>query len=96
MNMKKRIFDIIQIGNREDMPSRVFDIFIVVTIILNVVVMFLETFDELSSLQTLFTVIEVLTILIFCVEYALRIWTADYLYPGVGKLKAKFKFLVSF
>lgn len=94
--MKKRIFDIIQIGNREDMPSRVFDIFIVVTIILNVVVMFLETFDELSSLQTLFTVVEVLTILIFCVEYALRIWTADYLYPGVGKLKAKFKFLVSF
>lgn len=93
---EKRIFDIIQIGNREDMPSRVFDIFIVVTIILNVVVMFLETFDELSSLQTLFTVVEVLTILIFCVEYALRIWTADYLYPGVGKLKAKFKFLVSF
>ena len=32
---KKRIFDIIQIGNRKDMPSTAFDIFIVVVILVN-------------------------------------------------------------
>lgn len=94
--MKKRVFDIIQIGNKEDVPSRTFDIFIVVTIILNVVVMFLETFKELSSFQTLFTVIEIVTIAIFCIEYILRIWTANYLYPDLSSLKARLKFLISF
>lgn len=29
---KRRIFDIIQIGNREDVPSRLFDILITVSI----------------------------------------------------------------
>ena len=33
---KKRIFDIIQIGNTEDVPSRMFDWFIVAVIILNI------------------------------------------------------------
>ncbi len=31
---RKRIFDIVQIGNREDLPSRSFDIFIVAAIVL--------------------------------------------------------------
>ena len=33
--MKKRIFDIIQIGNKNDLISRLFDWFIVTIIILN-------------------------------------------------------------
>ena len=43
---KKRIFDIIQIGKKDDFPSRAFDIFIVWVIIINIAVLFLETFDE--------------------------------------------------
>ena len=42
--VKKRIFDIIQIGNKSDFVSRAFDVFISVVIISNIVVMFLETF----------------------------------------------------
>lgn len=36
------------------------------------------------------------TIFIFCMEYALRIWTANFLYPGIGKGRATLRFLVSF
>ena len=42
---RKRLFDIIQIGNTSDRPSRYFDIFIAVVIIANVAVLFLETFQ---------------------------------------------------
>ena len=38
ITFKKRIFDIIQIGNKSDIVSRAFDIFIAVVIILNIVV----------------------------------------------------------
>ncbi|MBQ1463348.1 MAG: ion transporter [Ruminococcus sp.] len=94
--MKKRIFDIIQIGQKGDMPSMLFDWFIVVVIILNVLSMFLETFDGLAPFYGLFKAVEDITVVIFCIEYALRIWTAEYLYPNLSKGKAKVRFLVSF
>ena len=57
---------------------------------------FLQTFDELAILFPAFHVIEVITILIFCVEYALRIWTADYLYPDKSEFRSRLRFLISF
>ncbi len=93
---KKRIFDIIQIGNKEDIPSRAFDIFISVVIILNILVMFLETFIELESVYNVFKVIEFVTIIIFCIEYALRFWTSDILYPRKSRLRSAVRFLLSF
>ncbi len=73
---KKRIFDIIQIGKKDDLTSRAFDIFIVLTILTNIAVLFLETFDELNAYAPLFKTVESVTVVIFCVEYLLRIWTA--------------------
>lgn len=93
---KKRIFDIIQIGKKNDFTSRAFDIFIVLVIITNIAVLFLETFEELNAYGSLFKAVEMITVVIFCVEYLLRIWTAEYLYPGRGHFKAVLKFLVSF
>ncbi|MBR0516085.1 MAG: ion transporter [Eubacterium sp.] len=95
-NRKKRIFDIIQIGSREDLPSRAFDIFIVIVILLNILTLILETFTELEGYMTLFKVVEAVTIMIFCVEYVLRIWTAEYLYPKLSKKKAVLRFLFSY
>lgn len=93
---KKRIFDIIQIGNREDRPSRFFDFFIVVVILLNISVLFIETFDEMKKYQNVWSLIELVTVCIFIVEYALRIWTSEYLYPECAKKVALRKFLFSF
>ncbi len=93
---KKRIFEIIQIGNQEDWPSRIFDYFIVTVILCNIAVLFLETFDSLDALRPLFGRIEDVTVMIFCVEYGLRIWTADLLYPEDSRPKAVLRFLFSF
>lgn len=94
--MRKRIFEIIQIGQRGDLPSKAFDFFIVANITLNLLSMFLETFDELEPLYPLFTCIEGITVLIFCIEYVLRIWTADLLYPELSRKRAVGKFLRSY
>ena len=94
--MKEKIFNIIQIGDKSNTISRFFDIFITVTIVSNILVTFLLTFKELAFLFPLFKAIEYVTVGIFCVEYAVRIWTAEFLYPGMRKIKARYKFLVSF
>lgn len=93
---KKRIFDIIQIGHRSDAPSRIFDIVIVGAILLNIALIFFETFEQSANYHDTLKKIEFVTILIFLTEYILRIWTATYLYPNVEKWKAKWKFMFSF
>ena len=93
---KKRIFEIIQIGNRNDFPSRFFDIFIVFVILLNILIMFLYTFDELRPYMRTMKIVEGVTVVFFCIEYILRIWTADLLYPDLSRTAAIGKFIISF
>jgi voltage-gated potassium channel len=93
---KQRIFNIIQIGNKEDITSRIFDIFIAIVITLNILVMVLETYSNMVPYFPLLDKIAFVTIIIFCIEYVLRIWTADLLYPSLTKPKAILKFLISY
>ncbi len=93
---KKRIFEIIQIGHSEDRASRLFDFFIAIVILLNISVIFLETFQMFQPYLPILRIIEIITTLIFCVEYILRIWTADCLYPGMDRPKAIRSFVFSF
>lgn len=94
--IKERIFFVIQIGNKEDFISRFFDLFISIVIIINIAVLTLETFEELHVIFPILHALEVATILIFCGEYALRIWTSDLLYPDQSRGRAIWKFLISF
>lgn len=93
--IRKRIFEIIQIGNRNDIPSLLFDIFISIMIIFSVVSTFMLTFSELDNLHDILYTIELVTIIVFVIEYILRILTADFLYPGKKRDKAIFSFIFS-
>ena len=52
--MKEKIFNIIQIGDKSNRISRGFDFFITTVIISNILVTFLETFEELSFCPNIF------------------------------------------
>lgn len=93
---KKQIFDIIEIGNKNDFISKAFDIFITIVIFTNLCVTLFYTFDESEQFLSVLQTIELVTILIFTVEYILRIWTSDMLYPGVPKWQAVLKYMFSF
>lgn len=67
--MKNNIFNIIQIGDKSNRISRAFDIFITITIFSNIIVTFLQTFDELAFMGGFFKWVEYITLFIFCVEY---------------------------
>ncbi|MCR4591464.1 MAG: ion transporter [Lachnospiraceae bacterium] len=92
---KKRLFDIIQIGQTGDIPSKLFDLFIVSTILLNILALILLTFEPLSPYFPVLRAVEWVTTLIFCVEYFARIWTAEYLYGEKG-IKSVVRFMLSF
>ncbi len=93
---RKRLFDIIQIGNKNDLPSRLFDYFITTIILINLVVTFVLTFTLSEASLLWLQWVERITMILFTVEYILRLWTADYLYPGKSRGRATLRFVISF
>lgn len=94
--IKERIYELIQIGNESDLLSKSFDFFLIGVIILSIVVTFILTFDWSEKITGLLHGIELFTIVIFTIEYILRVWTADYLHPDKTRLKATLMFIFSF
>ncbi len=92
---KRHVFKIIEIGNINDEKSRLFDVILAVTIVVNVAVQFMETFEELAFLKPLFNAIELISVVFFIIEYLLRLWTSDLLYPGKSKKDAMIAFIFS-
>lgn len=94
--MKKYIFDVIQVGDKSNRVSRLFDKVLVSCIICNILSVFLITFDKLEICYPLLEVVEIVTTIFFSIEYMLRLWTADLLYPESAPLRARIRFIISF
>lgn len=93
---KKRIYEIMQIGQVQDPACKAFDIFIAIVILLNLFVTLFGTFAEARPYKNILYVIEAITVAIFIIEYILRIWTAQCKYSNKTKLKAGLSFMFSF
>lgn len=83
--VKKRIFKIIETASEHDILSRIFDIFIITLIIVNIVAVILDTFTLPSWTRQVLSYLEIVSVIIFSIEYVLRVWTADLLYPDLSK-----------
>ena len=93
---KRRLFDIMQLGYVGDTPSQMFDIFIAICVILNLSATLFGTFDKSLPYKKVLFVIEAITIIIFTIEYFLRIWTAEYLFPKKTIKQARWAYILSF
>ena len=91
---RKRVFDIIQIGKKNDTASRTFDFAIVAMILLNIIISVCLTFSELEGIAPFLQTIETMTIVCFTIELMLRLWTADFLF-GRGRVVSGVKYLFS-
>lgn len=74
--MKKRLKEIVE--NEESLAGRVFNLFIIVLILLSVLSISLETLPDLDRSTVHFLkIFELVVVIIFSVEYVLRIYVAD-------------------
>lgn len=95
-NIKRRTFEVIQIGKDKDIISICFDVFITVVIFISLFVTLFETFSAAGPYMGQLKTVELVTMIIFAAEYVLRIWTAEYLYPKKSSFRAKLAFMSSF
>ena len=93
---KKRIFEIMQLGHGTTVADKTYAVFITVVILINLLATIFSTFNELAPHYDTLHVIEGVTVAIFIVEYALRIWTAEYFRPDLTKAKSLWAYLTSF
>lgn len=96
MSIKQTIYQLIDEDKSNHKADAYIDFFISALIILNVIAVFFESYDQLDVVyKSYLQWFEVFSIVIFTVEYLLRIWTADLLYTSVSPGKARLKFIFS-
>ena len=90
--MKKRIYEILEQARPTDKASRLVHTFILILILCNVLAVILGSVQSLQAqYERLFVQFEIISVMVFTIEYLLRIWscTVDLRYksPFVGRAK---------
>ena len=95
--LKQRVFAVIDSPDPEDWRGKWFDDFMIVLIVTNVIAVVLETVDAIASaFPNFFYYFELFSVIVFSVEYVLRIWTADqsdderFQAPVMGRIRFAF------
>jgi len=96
--IRQRIYEIFEHGPVGDRTGRNVSRLIVALISINVVVVALESVPDVRArFGTIFTAVEIVSLLVFSVEYGLRLWIAIQIppYRQLAKRKARLKFATS-
>lgn len=98
VSLRHRTFEIVEEAAPGDRPSRLFDRFLIVLITLNIAAVVLETVPSLHDrFAHEFLVFEVVSVIVFTVEYAVRIWVAPE-FPSLkrhGPLMSRVRYALS-
>jgi voltage-gated potassium channel len=93
--LKQKLFDIFY-TNKNGWIYQFDNVFITTLIILNCFAVVLESYQELSKYSNIFYAFELFSVIIFTLEYLIRIWVIDLKYPEKSKLSARLKYIFSF
>ncbi len=94
--MKQKIYSIIKEDGEKNKLNRWFNLLIISLIILSVLEIILESYPSLNiKYKNKFYLFESIAVSIFTIEYLLRVWTADLLYPQLNSFNARIKFIFS-
>lgn len=96
-SIKERVYNLIRDDDENDLASNIFDGVIISLIVINVIMVIVDTFDGLPTwYQSLSDVIEIVSVIIFSIEYLLRVWTSPFKYPEYSPMLARLRYIVSF
>lgn len=95
--LRYHTFRMVSVGVVDEPINQAYDIISTIALVVNLAVMIMNTFDNLSAkFGDLFMVLEQITVFFFAVDYMLRIYTAKFLYPESTPWKATLRYIFSF
>lgn len=97
LKRRRRLFEIIEVGNDLDHISRGYDYVNAMMIVINLVASIMYTYEDIRERYGFFLLlIEGITVLFFAIDYVLRLWTARFLYPDLEEGHAIKGYVLSF
>lgn len=94
--IKNRIFNTIRDDDENDLASNIFDGVIIALIVINVSIVIAQTFDLPQKVLHIFDIVEVISVIVFSIEYLLRFWTSDLMYSSLSPVRARIKYFFTF
>ena len=92
-SVKKRVFELVSKAEDGDAVGKIFDWLIMSLIALSIVAIILESYIRIYvRWRSVFQIFEIVTVAVFTVEYLMRIWTADLLYPDAKHPRLRYFF----
>lgn len=91
-DFKERVFRVIQIGSRTDIPSRIFDYVVSAMILCVIAITYALTFEPDARVERTLRLADLIITCFFIAEYALRLWTSEFLYKDRPAVRFIFSF----
>jgi len=96
IKVKRVVCDVVRDDGHRSLANRIFSSFVMILIIVNVTTVVLDLLEVIpAGSEPVFYVIEVVSVIIFTVEYILRLWTVDILFSRIKPAKARLRYVFS-
>ena len=77
LKIQKRTSELLSKGNKSDKPSQYVDMILFILILLNIAAVCLESVKYIGEeYKVAFNIFELISVIIFSIEYLLRVWSA--------------------
>ncbi len=96
MTLKQRIYNLIRDDDENDLLSTIIDYSLIGLILVNVILVIVDTFPMPDYYYPIAQGIEFFSVMVFTIEYGLRLWTATLMFPTLTKAKARIKYASKF
>lgn len=95
MEIRKRVWEIVEIAKPGDVVSKYFDIFILALIFLNVLAVILESVESLERrFHLAFEIFEFFSVAVFSLEYIARVWSCVVLPKYANPITGRIQFIL--
>ena len=93
--IEHKIYNLIREDDINTRHADIVDGTLMLFVVTSVIVAFLSTFDLSPGFQNALSVLEVIFVIVFSIEYALRLWTAELIYPNLPAWRARIKYAMT-
>ncbi len=94
---RRRVFKMVSVGVVDDTINQLYDIISISALVLNILVTILNTFNSINAQYgNILSAVETVTIAFFAIDYLLRLYTANCLYPYDNEIISILKYIFSF
>lgn len=93
--VKTRLFNLIRDDDVNDLPANIFDGSIIALILINVILIILDTFSFPDPYHAVSEAVETFSVAVFTLEYLCRLWVSDLQYPERSPGRARLHYIFS-